>query len=67
MATIFLLFLLVALLTTAFWIWMLVAAISREEKSEDKILWVIIILVLHFVGALLYFFMRYRQTSAQRY
>ena len=38
---------------------MLVAAIGREQEPSERVIWVLVILFLHFVGALLYFFMRY--------
>jgi hypothetical protein len=37
-----------------FWIWMLVDCLSRK-KFEDKLVWVIILLFLNFIGALLYY------------
>jgi hypothetical protein len=42
--------------TTALWIYMLIDCLGRK-KFEDKLAWVIVILMLHFVGALMYFFM----------
>jgi hypothetical protein len=41
----------------AFWIWMLVHAIQNKGLSDgEKIGWVLAIALLHFLGALLYFF-----------
>ena len=46
-----------ALLATAFWIWMLVSAIQNKGLNEgEKIAWVLVVALLHFLGALLYFF-----------
>jgi len=40
-----------------FWIWMLIHAITnRGLDSIEKLIWVIVILCLHFVGGLIYFF-----------
>jgi hypothetical protein len=40
-----------------FWIWMLVHAITNKGlDSIEKLIWVIVILCLHFVGGLIYFF-----------
>ena len=45
------------LLLTVFWIWMLVHAVTNSALSDgEKIAWVLIILFLHFLGALIYFF-----------
>lgn len=41
----------------AFWVWMLVHAIQNKGLSDgEKIAWVLAIALLHFLGALLYFF-----------
>ena len=41
----------------AFWIWMLVHAIQNKGLSDgEKVAWVLVIALLHFLGALLYFF-----------
>ena len=46
-----------ALALFAFWIWMLVHAIQNKGLSDgEKIGWVLAIALLHFLGALLYFF-----------
>jgi hypothetical protein len=46
-----------ALAMLAFWIWMLVHAIQNKGLSDgEKIGWVLAIALLHFLGALLYFF-----------
>ena len=46
------------LAATAFWIWMIVDCATREEK--DKLVWLLIILFTHVLGALIYFFVRRR-------
>jgi Phospholipase_D-nuclease N-terminal len=41
----------------AFWIWMLVHAAQNKGLGEgEKVAWVLIIALLHFLGALIYFF-----------
>jgi len=41
----------------AFWIWMLVHAITNTGLTDiEKLIWVIVILFTHFVGAVIYFF-----------
>lgn len=54
----------VGLLLFAFWIWMLVDAITNNGLSgTEKIVWVLVIIFLHFLGALIYFFVgRSRRT-----
>jgi hypothetical protein len=47
----------VGLALFAFWIWMLIHAISNKGlKDTEKLIWVIVILFLHFLGAMIYFF-----------
>lgn len=42
-----------------FWIWMLIEAATKEaEGSQDRTLWVLIIVLTQFLGALIYFFVR---------
>jgi hypothetical protein len=42
---------------TAFWIWMLVCAIQNKGLSDgERTGWVLAIALLHFLGAVLYFF-----------
>lgn len=47
----------VGLLLTAFWIWMLVDAIQNKRLSDgEKVGWVLAIVFFHFIGSVLYFF-----------
>ena len=46
-------------LVTIFWIWMLVDCATKEtSQGNDKLIWILIILFTHFLGAALYFFVR---------
>ena len=41
----------------AFWIWMLIHAAQNKGLSEgEKVAWVLIIVLVHFLGAVIYFF-----------
>jgi len=42
-----------------FWIWMLIDAATKERTTGDKILWVIIIIFTHVIGAAIYYFVRH--------
>ena len=47
----------VALLLFVFWIWMLIDAIkNRWLTSTERIVWVLVIVFLHWLGAVIYFF-----------
>ena len=47
----------IALAVFAFWIWMLIhAATNRGLTDTEKLMWVLIIVFVHFIGALIYFF-----------
>ena len=54
------------LLFLVFWIWMLIHAVTNNALGDgEKIAWVLIILFLHFLGALIYFFVgRPKATAA---
>jgi hypothetical protein len=42
----------------AFWIWMLVDCAQRKFKKEnDKVVWILVIVLTHWIGALIYYFM----------
>lgn len=50
---------LLALASLGFWLWMLIDCIKNEPSTgNDKIIWVVVILVLQFLGALLYLIIR---------
>lgn len=47
----------VGLAILAFWIWMLIHAITNKGLTDtEKIVWVLVIIFVHFIGALIYFF-----------
>jgi len=53
-----------AIASSVFWIWMLVHAITNKGlDSIEKLIWVVVILCLHFIGGLIYFFYRPPQSS----
>ena len=52
---IFLLFVLVVVAATAFWIWMLVDLLSSNRPTDQKLLWGLVILLTHLLGAVIYF------------
>jgi hypothetical protein len=40
-----------------FWIWMLISAVQNKGLTEgEKIAWVVVIVFIHWLGALIYFF-----------
>ena len=53
-----LLLILLALAACVFWIWMLVSAIVNQGLTGvERLIWVVVIIFLHFLGAILYFFL----------
>jgi glucan phosphoethanolaminetransferase (alkaline phosphatase superfamily) len=41
----------------AFWIWMLVDCLLRQFRDPTtKLIWALVIIFVHFIGALIYFF-----------
>ena len=50
---------LLALLGIAFWVWVLFDCIGHEpSEGNDKIIWILIIILLGLLGALMYYFSR---------
>lgn len=57
---------LIGLLATLFWIWMLIEVLTKESgQSLEKVIWVVVILFSHILGALLYFFLRRPKRKAE--
>lgn len=52
----------IILIGTIFWIWMLVdCAVNEPAHDNNKIVWILIIIFTHFIGALIYFLVRRNQ------
>ena len=49
--------LMIGALFTVFWIWMLIDALTNKSlRDTEKLIWVVVIILTHFLGALIYFF-----------
>jgi len=45
----------------AFWIWMLIDCATEEPSTgNDKLVWIVIIVFTHIIGASIYYFVRHR-------
>ncbi len=60
MGAFFLFFMVIVVLIFVFWIWMLIECVMRK-KFDDKLIWVLVIIFLHFIGALLYYFLVHKK------
>lgn len=50
---------LIGLVGTVFWIWMIIDCATKERsEGNDKVIWILVILFTHLIGALIYFFAR---------
>lgn len=59
-------FLALIVLGTIFWIWMLVDCATKEpDTGNNKIVWIVIIVLTHWIGAAIYFFVRRPQRRAE--
>ena len=58
MAGLMIVFWIIGILATLFWIWMLIDVLTSAMDGTDKILWFLVVFFLHFLGALIYFFVR---------
>ncbi len=60
------LFLLFAFALTVFWLWMLIEVITKEpDQGNEKLTWILILVLLGQLGAILYFFIRRPQRITQ--
>ena len=63
----FLIVLLVAVGGTIFWIWMLVDCVTKEPSTgNDKIIWVLVIVLTHLIEAAIYYIVRRPQRMQLR-
>ena len=54
------------LLGTVLWIWMLIDCATKEPSTgNDKIVWILVIALTHWIGALIYLLVRRPQRIAQ--
>lgn len=59
MLLIMLLFGLLGLAATAFWIWEIIEVATKEtNEGNQKLIWLLIIIFVHVLGAVIYFFVR---------
>jgi hypothetical protein len=54
----FLVFLIIAILASIFWIWMLIDVLTSSMPVPEKVLWFLVVFFLHLVGAIIYFIVR---------
>ena len=55
----FLIFGLVSLAATAFWIWMIIDVATRcPSEDNKKLIWVLVVVLTGIVGAIIYFFVQ---------
>ena len=47
----------------AFWIWMIIDCAQNEPPSNDKIVWLLVVILLNWIGATIYFFARRRNRA----
>jgi hypothetical protein len=56
----------VSILGTALWIWMIVdCAMNEPSEGNDKVVWILVIVLTHWIGALIYLLARRPQRRAQ--
>ena len=53
-----LLFLFIGIALTVFWIWMIVEVATSNLEGGEKIAWLLIVILLGWVGALIYFLVK---------
>ena len=57
---------LIVMALVVFWIWMLVDCATKEPSAgNDKIVWILVIVFTHWIGALIYFLVRRPERKKQ--
>ena len=55
----FLLFFVLGICGTILWVWMIIDCATKEpDEGNDKIMWILIIILTHWIGALIYLLVR---------
>ena len=63
---IFIPLMLLALALMVFWVWMLVDCATKEPSAgNEKIIWILVIIFTHWIGALIYFLVRRPQRKKE--
>ena len=54
------------LAVTVFWVWMIVDCATKEpSEGNDKVVWLLVILLTNWIGALIYYFIRRPQRISE--
>ena len=62
----FLLLAVVGIAASVFWVVMIIECATKEPaEGNDKLIWILIIVFTHWIGALIYYFVRRPQRIAQ--
>ena len=62
----FLFFLVIGVGGTVLWVWMIIDCATNEPTDgNEKLVWILIIVLTHWVGALIYFYLRRPQRIQQ--
>lgn len=51
-------FIALALTMAGLWIWMIIDVATREPEGNDRLIWLLVVLLAGGIGALIYFFAR---------
>jgi hypothetical protein len=55
-----------SLILAIFWIWMIVDCVTKEPtEGNNKLIWILVIVLVGWIGALIYYFARRPQRIAQ--
>lgn len=54
------------LAATVFWVWMIIECATKEPaEGNDKLVWILIIVFTHWIGAAIYYFVRRPERIAE--
>ena len=56
----------IAIAASIFWIWMLIDCLVSSLPTNEKILWALVIVFTHLLGALIYFFVKRSGSGSNR-
>jgi hypothetical protein len=55
-----------AIAASIFWIWMVIDVLTSNMNGTDKLIWALVVIFLHLLGAILYYAIKRREVHTNR-
>jgi len=55
-----------AIAASVFWLWMVIDVLTSDMAGTEKLIWALVVIFLHLLGAILYFAIKRREVHSHR-